>query len=882
MEFLGVFGASVADDMAETDGFAADAGAVYTRMAGPVGQSRGGAFGGGPARRGFAGAPRAMMLESGVPGGAPQMMKKASAKQAVADGIDDGENGPPLVAPTVRSNFADSAYWAGSLKTDAEGLAEISLNMPENLTAWRIKTWSLGHGTKVGEAETVVTTKKNLLVRLQAPRFFVQKDEVVLSANVHNYLKEKKSVTVVLEIDELNGAKASPLHDRPIRHDVAAGKKGPAWEVKKQVDIDANGEARIDWRIHIDEPGQIVVRMKALTDVESDAMQQQFPVYVHGMLKMESFAGVIRPKDESGRIKINVPKERRISDSRLEIRYSPTLAGAMVDALPYLVEFPYGCTEQTLNRFVPTVITQNILLKMKLDLNAIREKRTNLNAQEIGDDKERVKRWKHYDREPVFDKELVAEMVKEGVKTLTEQQVSDGGWGWFSGYGEHSWPHTTAVVVHGLQVAKQNDVAIVPGVLERGVEWLKRYQGEQVQWIKNFAAQAKDQPMKERADNLDALIYMILADADLANVEMRDFLYRDRVQLTAYAKAVYGLALHKQQQQEKLDMILKNLDQYLVQDEENQTACLKLPQDNWWWSWYGSEIEANAYYLKLLARTDGKGDRASRLVKYLLNNRKHGTYWNSTRDTGLCIEALAEFFVQSGEADPDLTIEVLVDGEKKKEVKVNKENLFSFDNKVELIGDAVADGEHQIEIKKKGTGPVYFNAYLTNFTLEDFITKAGLEIKVNRKFYKLTHVDKTTEVADTQGQVVQQKVDKYKREELANMALLKSGDLVEIELEIDSKNDYEYLMFEDMKAAGFEPVDVRSGYNGNDMGAYMELRDERVAFFVRALARGKHSVAYRLRAEIPGKFSALPAKASGMYAPELRGNSDEIKIQIED
>ena len=114
------------------------------------------------------------------------------------------------------------------------------------------------------------------------------------------------------------------------------------------------------------------------------------------------------------------------------------------------------------------------------------------------------------------------------------------------------------------------------------------------------------------------------------------------------------------------------------------------------------------------------------------------------------------------------------------------------------------------------------------------------------------------------------------------MALLKSGDLVEVELEIDSKNDYEYLLFEDHKAAGFEAVDLQSGYNGNDLGAYMELRDERVSFFVRALARGKHSVAYRLRAEIPGKFSALPATAAAMYAPELRGNSEEIKLQIAD
>ena len=76
------------------------------------------------------------------------------------------------------------------------------------------------------------------------------------------------------------------------------------------------------------------------------------------------------------------------------------------------------------------------------------------------------------------------------------------------------------------------------------------------------------------------------------------------------------------------------------------------------------------------------------------------------------------------------------------------------------------------------------------------------------------------------------------------------------------------MLFEDMKAAGFEPVEVRSGYNGNDLGAYMELRDEpRLRSSSARLARGKHSVSYRMRAEIPGQFSALPTKASAMYAP---------------
>jgi uncharacterized protein YfaS (alpha-2-macroglobulin family) len=198
------------------------------------------------------------------------------------------------------------------------------------------------------------------------------------------------------------------------------------------------------------------------------------------------------------------------------------------------------------------------------------------------------------------------------------------------------------------------------------------------------------------------------------------------------------------------------------------------------------------------------------------------------------------------------------------------------------VGDAIDTGKHTVEIRRKGKGPVYFNAYLTNFTLEDFITKAGLEVRVNRKYYKLTQVDEKIKVPGSRNQPLDQKIVKYERTELANLATVKSGDLVEIELEIDSKNDYEYLVFEDPKAAGFEPLLVRSGYNANDMGAYMELRDEKVCFFVRNLARGKHSLRYRVRAEIPGRYSALPTTAAAMYAPELRGNSDEIKLSIVD
>jgi uncharacterized protein YfaS (alpha-2-macroglobulin family) len=588
----------------------------------------------------------------------------------------------------------------------------------------------------------------------------------------------------------------------------------------------------------------------------------------------------MKPQQGSAALTFNVPNERNPAFSRLEVRYSPTLAMAMVDALPYLVDYPYGCTEQTLNRFVPTVITQKVLLDMKLNLADIRAKRTNLNAQEIGNDVERAAGWKRFEHNPVFDEAEVVSMVKDGVAKLTAMQLNDGGWGWFSGFGERSWPHTTAIVVHGLQVAKANDAAIVPGVMDRGVQWLVNYQNLQVQLLKNFAT--KTNPWKEKADNIDALVYMVLVDGAHDNRAMRSFLYRDRNDLAVYSKAMVALACHKINDFEKRDMLIKNCDQYLVQDAENQTAYLKLPENNYWWCWYGSDVEAMGYYLKLLALTDPKSEKASGLAKYLVNNRKHSTYWNSTRDTAIVIEALADYIRASGENNPDISVEILVDGKSKKNVSISAANLFSYDNKLVMTGDEITSGAHKIEFRKQGNGPLYFNAYATNFTLEDNIASAGLEIKVNRKYYKLTEVDKKISVSGSHGQAVKQKVEKYQRTELNSGDTLKSGDLVEIEMEIDSKNDYEYILFEDMKAAGFEPMELRSGYNGNDMHAYMELRDERVCFFVRALARGKHSVSYRMRAEIPGKFSALPTKASAMYAPELKANSDEIRLNIKD
>jgi uncharacterized protein YfaS (alpha-2-macroglobulin family) len=881
---------------------------------GGYGMMGGGGFGGGRMMA------RGMVMESMA---APAMAMDAApmalgmmAKNAEAPGAPPAGAGREA-APTLRSNFADTAYWVASSVADENGIVEVKFKVPDNLTTWKIKAWTMGDGTRVGSGTSDIISSKDLIIRPQTPRFFTERDQIVLSAVVHNYLKSEKSVRVVIEND---GGHLKLLD-----------------EAEQTVTIAAGGETRINWTVDVVASGLTTIRMKALTDEESDAVEIKVPVQVHGMLKTESFTGVIRPNGEKAVVEVRVPEERIPAQSRLEIRYSPSLAGAMVDSLPYLLQYPYGCTEQTLNRFLPAVLTQRTLQKMGVNLADVKQQRTNLNAaqtyrgkypahwgekpqvqtrdirelpagfgqgsstlakwiQENIDKDMKVLKGRSKDFNPVFDDVEMNRIVADGVKALTEMQLSDGGWGWFSGYGEHTSPHLTAQVVHGLTVAQQNDVPIVPDVIQRGVEWLKGHQANELTKLRE-GDKHRENPKydgkvdyKMQADNLDAFVALVLSEHDLNDPAMTDYLYRDRGDLTVYGLSLTGLVLHREGEApaepqrnaiERRDMVIKNIEQFLEQDEENQTAWLRLPENSWWY-WYGSDNEAMAVYLKLLVAVRPNDEIASRLVKYLLNNRKHGTYWNSTRDTAMVVESMSDYIKATGEDQPDMTVEILVDGEVQKTVKINGDNLFSFDNVLLIEGDAVTTGNHKIEVRRTGKGPVYFSAYLTNFTKEDNITAAGLEVKVARKFYRLERDDKQVSVQGDRGQVVSQQVAKYKRIPLEDLRSVTSGDLIEVEMIIDSKNDYEYLLLEDHKPSGFEPDDQRSGYVFEGLTAYRELRDDRVSFFLTSLARGQHSINYRLRAETPGKMSALPATIEGMYSPELVGNSDEFKLKVND
>jgi len=779
-------------------------------------------------------------------------------------------NAVPIV---VRKDFADLLKWSGSIQTDADGCAVIPLEFPDNLTTWKARVWTLTKGTCVGEGSAEIITSKELLVRLEAPRFLVERDEAVLSAVVHNDCDAAKSVKVSLELDG---------------HNLQASDGAP-----KTVEIAARAEARVDWRVKAMHEGEATLRMKADAGDDGDAVERKLPVLVHGMPRQDAWSCVVEPDKQAAGILLDVPEQRRRDQSQLTVRISPTIAGAVVDAIPYLADYPYGCTEQTLNRFVPAVIAQSLLKDLKINLAEVKAKRTNLNPQELGNAAQRAAQWQQWQHNPVFDEAEIAKMAAAGIGKLMTMQNSDGGWGWFSGYGESSYPHTTAVVVHGLLAAKANGAEIPDPMLNSGIAWLTTYEHKQAAALQIYVdrealrkegkkPKATNQYEKPECDASDAFVRMVLGGAARDSEPMLAFLYRDRVKLPVYAKCLLGLELHRKGDEARRDEMMQIIAQFLKRDPENQSARLDLGESNCWWNWYGSEVEAHAWYLKLLAAVKPNDADTRGLVKYLVNHRKHATYWESTRDTAYAIEAIAAYFKASGEDVPEMTAEILLDGKSLKKVSINRDNLFNFDGTVSLTGEAITGGKHAVELRKTGKGTLYANAYLEVFTLEDRLRAAGLEVKVQRKVSKLVELQKETETPDSNGQIAKQQVERFRREPLADGAALMSGDRIEVELILESKNDYEYLIFSDPKAAGFEALDALSGYITGDGGfsTYMEPRDRTVDFFIRALPHGTHTLRYQLRAEAPGIYQAMPATAAAMYAPELRANSEDMRLEV--
>lgn len=784
---------------------------------------------------------------------------------AGADQPQLAKGGLGMTGPAVRTQFADTAFWAPGVVTDANGEATVTFKWPDNLTRWKVEARGWSQNGQVGETETAVTTAKDLLVRLQAPRFFVERDELVLSANVHNYTQTAQKVKVTLQLEGQTLVPAGsaepgppmprslnvPRADRPGGAITFAEESASPDSLVQTIDLPAGAEQRVDWPVRVERPGEAKIRVLAEAEADSDAVELTFPVLPHGVEKRVIKSGAILGPagDKSGarsaKVTVTVPAERAPDAGELVVQVSPSAGTVMIDALPYLADYPYGCTEQTLSRFMPTVVSAKALQDLGLDLDVLRKR-----VQQGAGPGERGKN-------PVFDPKTLKKMTAEGLERLRQFQHANGGWGWWEG--DPNDDQLTAYVLQGLLAGKEAGVAIPAPMLERGMTYLEgRFAGETNSHERVYEGWVLSQDRKRAPAVAKTLLESV---------------YPKRDRLTAYGLALLALTLKNGGHTAEARTCMENLENTARIDKEAGT-CSWTRNLGTWWEWYNQDVETTAACLRVFNALEPKHRLAPMVVRWLANNRI-GASWSSTRDTALAVYALAEYVKGQHELAPDYTVTVDVGGRQKKSFRVTAENALTFDNRLVVPATALGSGAQEITVTREGEGNVYFTAALRYFTLEEGIKSAGSELRVRRRYYRLTR--------PAEGSKEEVTKDGYVRTAVNAGDHLNSGDLIEVELLVESKNAYEQLVFEDMKPSGCEPVELHSGTRyGGGLCSNLELRDDRVAFFVTALPQGKRLLSYRLRAETPGSFHALPLTAYAMYAPAVRCISDEGTLSIDD
>jgi len=331
--------------------------------------------------------------------------------------LADFKNEGGLAQATIRKEFKDTAFWQPNVVTGSDGRATVKFKLPDNLTTWRATARGVTADTKVGAARQTVISRKDVIMRLETPRFFTQGDTVTLSGIVHNYLKENKSTQISLSV---SGARLI----------------SPA---QQTVTIQQQGEHRIDWQISAPQTGEVRLLAKALTNTESDAVELVVDVVPRGLHEVKSERWTTSEENAQQEFKINLPANTDFNSRKLRIEASPSVAGTLFGALDYLTSYPYGCTEQTMSSFLPNIIVSQTLKEFK-----------STSIRNSNDLKKKVER---------------------GRNRLYAFQHDDGGWGWW--VDDKSDPFMTAYVIDGLTLAKQAGYEIDEGRLARGRESLQ-------------------------------------------------------------------------------------------------------------------------------------------------------------------------------------------------------------------------------------------------------------------------------------------------------------------------------------------------------------------------------------------------------------------------
>lgn len=751
------------------------------------------------------------------------------------------------VATPVRGTFSYTAYWAPQVKTDAQGEAVVEFAYPDNLTEWQISAESIAADNCFGNGQATTRTTLPFQARLRMPRSLVAGDTAGLLGAVLN--SEPTATTAQLEFaaaDKDVLALASPT-------------------ARQSLAVPGAGEAVATTEVRAVRHGQSLIRFTGVSDAGRDAMEWPLPVQEDGFLQRTGVTA--RAAARPVTVTLNLPKPLDPARTKVELQVSPGIVPALIEALPYLVDYPYGCVEQTMSRFLPAAIVARLLHDLNFTPTEVEQRLMGSTAKPATA------------AGPGVGK--LDEVVTRSLALLIAAQNPDGSFGWFA-HGEPD-PYMTAYVLRGLNAATEARIAMPDRLLLGTYEAVARMLDE-----KSGVALAP----AETAWLLSALTGLPTSVHEANVLEalrgVFDRLYKKRDNLSPSGIALLAQSAVVLERRDELRVLRRNLENGVVRASSAEFgATAQWGRTSDYFSGLDGAVETTALCLQALLAIDPQDPLVDAAATWLLVNRQSGR-WHNTRDTALSVLALHDYARARGATVAQGRYRLSVGGQVVAERTFDRDSLlqpatFLVDPKL------LRPGANRITLARlDGTAPCFLVATAESWATAATAKPAGSFLTVQRDYLGTSFrpsllgppFPHTAPLPPADARVA-------------------ANDLVECRLVVQAKHDLEYVAIEVPKPGGCEPLNALSGWDATlrpitadasttvkpaagSQGSriYREEYPDRSVFFLPRLAAGHWEIRYRMRAVFTGDYRALPATAEAMYVPVINANTEARRLKI--
>jgi len=803
----------------------------------------------------------------------PQQPKTTQSIAIGGQGLSEQE-------PQIRKNFNETAFFYPQLQTDKDGNVVFSFTMPDALTQWRFL--GLAHTTdvKYGIFDKKIVTQKKLMVMPNMPRFFRQGDTMFVSTKISNLSDKDLKGNISLEfIDDIT--------EKPVENILAKKEKST-----KSFTVKKGGSSSVTWKIEIPDDAQLLTyRIIAKADNFSDGEQKTIPVLTNRILVTESLPLPVRPlqtKAFTFKKLVESKNSKTIKTDKLTVEFTSNPAWYAVQALPYLIEYPYECNEQTFARlyantlasfiansnpkikavferwknYEPSALTSNLEKNQDLKSALLEETPWVLNAQNETQRKRNIGL--------LFDLNRMAMEKAKALRKLKMSQHSDGGWPWFEGMYSDWW--VTQYIVEGtghllkLNIITKNDPDFMP-MMKKAISYLDNEVIDKYNWMKKHYT-------SEQMDNYipSALIvhyfyarsfYDKKVDGKLQ--EAYNYFYskmkKNWTKYSLYNQGLISLVLFRNTDQDLAKELVESFRQRAIINEE---LGMYWKENVSGYYWYQNPIQTQALMIEVFDEIDHDTKSTEELKIWLLKNKQTND-WGNTVSTAEAIYSLlltdGVDILSENDVIPVKLGKKLIDPANDPNIQAESGTGYY---RVSFNGNEVVPEMGNISINNTNNVVTWGAVYWQYFEDIDKITGHETNLKLQKDLFKVI----TTETGE-------------KLQKITTKDPLKVGDLIVVRMEIRVDRDMEYVHIKDLRASGFEPVDIISGYRRQDgLGYYQVTKDASTNFFIGLLRKGTYVFEYRLRANNAGNFSNGITTIQCMYAPEFTSHTKGQRVVI--